>query len=152
MTIFFVIVVLHLFISNTNNTSNTCSLGVKMSVVQNKSIGLKKKKSMKFCTFFVTLNLTTMIQSLHKTLKLMMIYQPITFGCKDMVVTLDCMSPHCDTDLEDSKPIFLHNTLAHDDASLCQAWFSSSVFRIYRPGQHCNPEPSMWLWPWTQQS
>ena len=37
----------------------------------------------------------------------------------DMVETgmLDYMSPHYGPELEDSKPIFLHNTLAHDDAS-----------------------------------
>ena len=29
---------------------------------------------------------------------------------------LDQMSPHCDLELEDSKPIFLHDTMAHGDA------------------------------------
>ena len=55
----------------------------------------------------------------------MVMYQSIKFGCKrisssvDMVETVisDCMSPHCDTEVEDSKPVFLHNTLAQDDAS-----------------------------------
>ena len=28
-------------------------------------------------------------------------------------VISDYMSPHCDLELEDSKPIFLHDTLAH---------------------------------------
>ena len=34
-------------------------------------------------------------------------------------VILDYMSPHYDPELEleDSKPIFLHDTLAHDDVS-----------------------------------
>ena len=53
-----------------------------------------------------------------------MMYHPIKFGCKkisssaDMVetVTFDQMSPHCDLHLEDSKPIFLHDTLAHNVA------------------------------------
>ena len=53
-----------------------------------------------------------------------MTYHPIKVGCKkisssaDMVQTVvfDQMSSHCDPDLEDSKPIFLHDTLAHDDA------------------------------------
>ena len=52
----------------------------------------------------------------------MMMYHPIKFGCKkigssaDMVQTVisDYMRPHCDPELEDSKPISLHNTLAHD--------------------------------------
>ena len=51
-------------------------------------------------------------------------YHPIKFGCKkigssaDMVETVisDYMRPHCDPELEDSKLIFLHNTLAHDVA------------------------------------
>ena len=29
---------------------------------------------------------------------------------------------HCDLDFEDTKPIFLHDTLAHDDASPYQIW------------------------------
>ena len=49
-------------------------------------------------------------------------YHPINLGCKkisssaDMVETvkLDYLSLHCDPELEDSKPIFLHDTLAHD--------------------------------------
>ena len=60
----------------------------------------------------------------------MMTYHPIKFGRKkisssvDMVekVVFDYMSPHCDPELEDSKPIFLHDTLAHDDASPYQVW------------------------------
>ena len=54
----------------------------------------------------------------------MMMYHPITFGYKkistaDMVETVisDQMSPQCDPELEDSKPIFLHDALAHDVAS-----------------------------------
>ena len=52
-------------------------------------------------------------------------YHPIKFGCKkvsslpDMVETAisDQMSPYCDLDLQDSKPVFLKNNLAHNDAS-----------------------------------
>ena len=56
----------------------------------------------------------------------MMMYHPIKFGCKkinslaDMVETVifDQMIPHCDPEQHyDSKPIFLHDTLAHDVAS-----------------------------------
>ena len=36
-------------------------------------------------------------------------------------VISDQMSPHCDPELEDRKPIFLH-ILAHDVASLYQIW------------------------------
>ena len=66
----------------------------------------------------------------HKTLQLIMMYHPIIFGCKkisssvDMVETVisDYMSPHCDLKLEDSKPIFLPDTLAHDNAPPYQVW------------------------------
>ena len=55
---------------------------------------------------------------------------PFKFGCKkisssaDMVETVifDQMSHHCDPELEDSKPIFLRDTLAHDVASSYQVW------------------------------
>ena len=57
-------------------------------------------------------------------------YNPTKFGCKkistsaDMVETVksDQMSPHCYPELEDSKPIFLHDTLAHNVASPYQIW------------------------------
>ena len=68
--------------------------------------------------------LKTTIKFLHKTLQLMMMYHPIKFGCKkisssvDMVdkVISDYMCLQCDPEFQDSKPIFLHDTLAHDDA------------------------------------
>ena len=57
-------------------------------------------------------------------------YHPIEFGCKknsssvDVVETiiLDYMSPQCDLALEDSKPVFPQDTLAHDGASPYQVW------------------------------
>ena len=60
----------------------------------------------------------------------MMMCHPTKYGCQkigssaDMVETVmfDWMSLHCDPDLEDSKPIFLHDTLAHDVASPYQVW------------------------------
>ena len=72
-------------------------------------------------------------------------YHPIKFGCKkisssaDMVeiVISDQMSPHCDPELEDSKPIFLHDTLAHDVASPYQVWLQKVQYlKIYRPDEH----------------
>ena len=59
-----------------------------------------------------------------------MMYHQIKYACKkisssvDMAETVipDYMSPHYDPELEDSKPIFLHNTLAHDDATPLQVW------------------------------
>ena len=60
----------------------------------------------------------------------MMMYHPIKFGCKRisssvaMVETVisNYMSPHCDLELEDSKPVFMHNTLAHEDVTPYQVW------------------------------
>ena len=65
-----------------------------------------------------------------QNIPVMMIYHPIKFGCRkisssvDMVETVisDYMSPHCDLELEDSKPIFLHDTPDHDDTPPYQVW------------------------------
>ena len=66
----------------------------------------------------------------------MMMHHPLKSGCKkispsvDMVETviLDYMSHYYEYDpqLEDSKPIFLQNTLAYDDASPYQVWYKRS--------------------------
>ena len=78
----------------------------------------------------------------------MMMYNPLKFGCKkisssaDMVETVmfDYMSPQCDLDLEDSKPIFLHDTLAHDVASPYLVWLQKvQQMRRYRPDEHSEP-------------
>ena len=66
---------------------------------------------------------------------------PSKLGCKkisssaDMVETVisDQMSPHCDPELEDRKPIFLHDILAHDVASPYQIQLQKvQQQRIYR--------------------
>ena len=59
----------------------------------------------------------------------MMMYHPLKFGIKrisssvdsDETVIFDDLSPHCDA--ENSKPIFSHDSLAHDDALPNQVWF-----------------------------
>ena len=59
-----------------------------------------------------------------------MMYYLIKFHCKkisssaEMVETVisDQMNPHCDPELEDGKPIFLHDTLAHDAGSPYPVW------------------------------
>ena len=74
------------------------------------------KDSMKFWIITVTLTLKTTIYFLHKTLQLMMTYHPNEFGCRkicspvDIVGTIifDYVTSSCH--LEDSKPIFLHDT------------------------------------------
>ena len=70
-----------------------------------------------------------------------MMYHPIKFDRKeisssiDMIGTVisDYMSPHCDLELEDSKPIFLQNTPAHDDTSPYQ--FDHKRFSSYHPDE-----------------
>ena len=72
-------------------------------------------------------------------------YHPITCGCKkisslaDIVKTVifDYMSPHCDPELEDSKPISLHDTLAHDVPSPYQVWLQKvQQLRRSHPDEH----------------
>ena len=75
----------------------------------------------------------------------MLMYHPIQFDCKkisssaDVVETtiLDQMSPHCDPELEDSKPILLNDTLAHDVASPYQVWLQKVQQLLrYHPDEH----------------
>ena len=68
-------------------------------------------------------------------------YHPTKFGCKnisnsaEMVETV--ISDHCDPELKDSKPIFLHDTLAYDAASPYSVWLHEvQQLRRYRPGEH----------------
>ena len=70
-------------------------------------------------------------------------YQTIKFGGKrisssvDIVETVifDYMSPHCD--LQNSIPVFLHDTLAHNNASPYQVWLQKvQHLRRYRPDEH----------------
>ena len=52
-------------------------------------------------------------------------------------VILDYKSSHYDPELEDSKPVFLHGTLAPDDASPYQIWLQKvQQLRRYRPAEH----------------
>ena len=75
----------------------------------------------------------------------MIMYYQTKFGSKtissskDMVeiFILDQMNLHCDPELEDSKPIFLHDTLAHDDASSYQVWLPKvQQLRRYHLDEH----------------
>ena len=53
------------------------------------------------------------------------------------------MSPHFDLNLEDSKPIILHDTLAPNDASLYIIWLQMlQQFIKYHPMKH-------WMKFWT---
>ena len=74
-----------------------------------------------------------------------MMHHRIKFSCQnisssaDMVdtVTSDYMSPQWYYEIEDSKPVFLHDTLAHDDASLYQVWLQKvQQLKRYRPDEH----------------
>ena len=73
-----------------------------------------------------------------------MMYHQIKCGCKkisssvDMVerVILGYMSHRYDPELEDSKPIFFHDTLTHDDASPYHVWLNKvQQLRRYRPDE-----------------
>ena len=55
-------------------------------------------------------------------------------------------------DFENSKSIFLYNT-AHANASRYQVWKQNVWwFRRYHLDKHYNFDPSLWPWPWMQQS
>ena len=71
-------------------------------------------------------------------------YQPIKFCCQkisssaDMVDTVifDQMSPHCDPELEDSKPILLNDTFVHNVASPYHVWLQKvQGMTRYRPDE-----------------
>ena len=75
----------------------------------------------------------------------MMMYHPIKFGCTNISSSVDLvetvisyhMCPHCDLDLEDNKPIFLHDTLVHDDALLYHVWLQKvQQLRRYHPHEY----------------
>ena len=77
----------------------------------------------------VTLTLKTVNQFFCVTLWLMIMHHNTKFGNKmflsleDIILTnTDILSLCCDLDLENNKPIFLHDTLAHDAASPYQIW------------------------------
>ena len=55
-------------------------------------------------------------------------------------VILDYMSPHCDSELKDGKPIFLYDTLAHDAASKIGYRRFSSGRDIIQMNSHRNSE------------
>ena len=79
---------------------------------------------MTFWTLAVTLTLNTAVQPFHKTLCLVMKYRQAKFGSSGLAAQnrqqkqsyFDYMGPHCDLNLEDSKPIFGMS------ASLYQFW------------------------------
>ena len=72
-------------------------------------------------------------------------HNPIKYGWKKIISSVDVVktvisdyiSPHCDPELEDSKPIFLHDTLAHNDASPNQVWLQNiQQLRRYHQDQN----------------
>ena len=96
----------------------------------------------------VTLTLHKAIQPFQETHQL--VHHQTEFGCirisssEDMVRNktkkqsyFDYRSPNCDFDLEDSKTIFLRDSLAHDDAASYQVWLQNvSPFRRHHPHSH----------------
>lgn len=96
----------------------------------------------------VTLTLHKAIQPFQETHQL--VHHQTEFGCirisssEDMVRNktkkqsyFDYRSPNCDFDLEDSKTIFLRDSLAHDDAASYQVWLQNvTSSRGYYPHKH----------------
>ena len=85
----------------------------------------------------------------------MTMYYPIKCGCKKISssvdtaqsVIFDKMSPHYDLNPEDSQPIFLHDTLAHDDASPHEVWLQKvQQLRSYHPDEYLL---ELWTFPVT---
>ena len=72
-------------------------------------------------------------------------HNPIKYGWKKIISSVDVVktvisdyiSPHCDPELEDSKPIFLHDTMTHVDASPYQVWLPKvQQLKRYHPDEH----------------
>ena len=93
------------------------------------------------------LDIEETIKFSHKTLQLMMMLCTIHLNLVAKRSAVQCilqkqlniyhMNPHCDLELEDSKQIFLHDTLIHDDASPYQVWLQKvQHFRRYYPDEH----------------
>ena len=69
------------------------------------------------------------------------------------------MSPHCDLDHEDSKPIISHDTLAHDDASPYHVWLQKISswedmvqMKIQSHDMKIHDMMMLWPWPWACHS
>ena len=79
-----------------------------------------------------------------------MMYYPIKYGCKKISRSVDTletvifnyMSPHYDPKLEDSKTVFLHDILAHDDAPPYQVWLQ----KVQQLKRYCSYEHSLEFW------
>ena len=112
-----------------------------------------------------TLTLKARFQSLHKTLQLMMMYQPIKCGRKmttcsvDMIETVTCdyVCPHCDHDLDDSKPSFLQETCPWWHITKSHVVMKGSAFEEISSrwtfAEILNHfELFLWPWSWLQQS
>ena len=117
---------------------------------------------MKFWTFTVILTLNIADQSFCMTLRLMMMHHNTKLGNKmfggfeDIIWTnTDILTLRCHLDLECSNPIFFHATLwllmmYHQTKFRCQGINSSDgiVGRLI----FWSREPSLWPWPWRQQT
>ena len=85
--------------------------------------------------------LNAVIQLLHWTLQLMMLYyQAVLCGKQtsslENIVEIYYISTCCDLDIEDNEPIFVHNTLPPNNASQYQGRLKMvEQFRRYCPGK-----------------
>ena len=106
-----------------------------------------------FCVCDLDLDHNRAVQSSNKTIHLMMMYHQAKFSCKrisssDNILKSHIMTILSLTVLEDSKPIFLKDNLAHNDAA---KRFSDSENKIWT-NIHWHFKILLWPLPWTQQS
>ena len=110
-----------------------CSITIPSLVTEGQQLRryCPDEHSLECWTSSVTLTFTTRaIQSFHKTIHLMMMCHQTKFSCKrisssDNILKkayFDYIILNCAFDLDDSKPIFLKDNLAHNDASPYQVW------------------------------
>ena len=89
--------------------------------------------------------MTRAIQSLHKTLQLMIIYQPIKFGCQKISTSVDVVEMAVYDRMSVIKlghHFFLHDTQAYNVASPHQVWLQKvQWFRRYQSNIHWHFEP-----------
>ena len=93
----------------------------------------------------MSLTLNAVIQFFHRTLWFMMLYYQTKFGCERTssledrveIVLFWLYKPSLWPWIEDSEPIFLHDTLAHNAALQYQVWYQNDLrFRRYHPDKH----------------
>ena len=104
---------------------SVCPLLLALGLVQQSNRYGRNRHSLILWALTLTLSLKMANQFLHIMLWFTRMHRCAKFGHK-RISSSDLfwfnISPHCDCDLEDSKPVFWHYTHARDDASPYQVW------------------------------